>query len=108
MRVPSRTPSWSRFGIRDSRQSENEAITIWKKENTWIIISNPGVDSLSSEDYTQKILAVMDHRIGKRSLQKPFEADDWKHDPVWVKQFFVLRFHCEGIGTIDADRDNPS
>lgn len=71
-------------------------------------LNQPVTDSLASEDYIQRILAVMDRRVGKRSLQKLYAAGNWKHDPAWVKQFFVLRFHCEGIGAVDSDLESPT
>ena len=70
-----------------------------------IFLNQPVADSLLSEDYIQRILAVMDRRIGKRSLQKLFEAGEWKTYPGWVRQFFELRFHCEGIGINGSNQE---
>ena len=48
-------------------------------------------DALHSEDYIIKILAILDKRTGKRTLQKIAQAADYKQYPIWVRQFYELR-----------------
>ena len=48
-------------------------------------------DALNSEDYIVKILAILDKRVGKRTLQKIKEAGEYKKYPDWARQFFELR-----------------
>ena len=48
-------------------------------------------DALNSEDCIIKILAILDKRVGKRTLQKIKEAEKYKQYPEWVRQFYELR-----------------
>ncbi len=48
-------------------------------------------DALSSEDFIVQIFAIMDRRVGKRTLQKIKESGVYQGYPSWVKQFFDLR-----------------
>ena len=38
-----------------------------------------------------KIIAILDKRVGKRTLHKIKEAEEYKHYPEWVGQFYELR-----------------
>ena len=49
-------------------------------------------DALRSENYIIKTLAILDRRVGKRTLQKIQDAREYDQYPVWVRQFFELRF----------------
>ena len=48
-------------------------------------------DALASEDHIIKILAILDKRVGKRTLQKVKEAEEYKQYPDWARQFYELR-----------------
>ena len=48
-------------------------------------------DALNSEDYIIKVLAILDKRVAKRTLQKVKEAEEYKKYPDWVWQFYELR-----------------
>ena len=48
-------------------------------------------DALNSEDYIIKVLAILDKRVGKQTLQKIKEAEEYKKYPEWVRQFYELR-----------------
>lgn len=48
-------------------------------------------DALSSDNFIIKTLAVLDQRVGKRTLQKIKEKQDYLNYPNWVKQFYLLR-----------------
>ena len=50
-------------------------------------------DALNSEDYIIKVLAILDKRVGKRTLQKIKEAEEYKKYPEWVRQFYELRLN---------------
>jgi N12 class adenine-specific DNA methylase len=50
-------------------------------------------DALKSEDYIIKILAILDKRVGKRTLEKIKEAEEYKKHPEWVRQFYELRLN---------------
>lgn len=51
----------------------------------------PIADALGSENYLVKIFAIMDRRVGKRTLQKLAEDGEYKSYPDWVRQFYELR-----------------
>lgn len=51
----------------------------------------PIANALSSENYLLKIFAIMDRRVGKRTLQKISEDGEYKSYPDWVRQFYELR-----------------
>ena len=48
-------------------------------------------EALNSDNYIIKIFAILDRRVGKRTLQKIKEKEDYQTFPDWVKQFYVLR-----------------
>ena len=47
--------------------------------------------ALESENYLIKVFAIMDRRVGKRTLEKVRNADLYKDYPDWVQQFYRLR-----------------
>ncbi|WP_444641608.1 SF0329 family protein [Caproiciproducens sp. R1] len=47
--------------------------------------------ALESENYIVKILAVMDRRVGKRTLLQIATNEEYKKFPTWVRQFYELR-----------------
>lgn len=51
----------------------------------------PIADALNSENHIIKIFAIMDKRVGKRTLQKLAESEEYKSYPDWVRQFYELR-----------------
>lgn len=48
-------------------------------------------DALNSDNYIIRIFAVLDRRVGKRTLQKIRSDDSFRKLPDWVKQFYELR-----------------
>lgn len=52
----------------------------------------PICDALNSENYIIRIFAILDKRIGKRTLQAMKSSNSYKALPEWVKQFYELRF----------------
>jgi len=48
-------------------------------------------DALNSDDFIIKILAIIDKRVGKRTLKKIEDSKDYLQYPDWVKQFYLLR-----------------
>ena len=64
----------------------------------------PVADAMDSDDYLIRILAVMDRRVGKRTLRRIFEEDAFREYPQWVRQFFELRFSEEGIKDTKQER----
>ncbi len=56
-------------------------------------------DALASEDWIVRILAVLDRRCGKRTLQRMAESGECDSWPDWARQFADLRFEAEGISS---------
>jgi N12 class adenine-specific DNA methylase len=54
-------------------------------------------DALNSEDYIIKILAILDKRVGKRTLQKIKEAGEYMQYPQWARQFYELRLEIASL-----------
>lgn len=48
-------------------------------------------EALASEDHIIKIFAILDKRVGKRTLAKIKEAKEYERYPAWVQQFYNLR-----------------
>ena len=53
-------------------------------------------DALNSDDYIIKILAILDKRVGKRSLQKIALSEEYKKYPARARQFYELRLGSRG------------
>ncbi|MDE7478329.1 MAG: hypothetical protein K2M91_10330 [Lachnospiraceae bacterium] len=54
-------------------------------------LQTPVMESLYSDNYIIRIFAIVDRRIGKRTLHKIKESGDYQNFPTWVKQFYELR-----------------
>ena len=54
-------------------------------------------DALASEDSIIRILAILDKRVGKRTLQRIAQAGAYRQYPMWVRQFYELRIEKEFI-----------
>jgi N12 class adenine-specific DNA methylase len=54
-------------------------------------------DALNSEDYIIKTFAILDKRVGKRTLQKIKEAEGYKQYPQWARQFYELRLETASL-----------
>lgn len=55
------------------------------------------VDSLNSENPVVRLFAILDKRVGKRTLQKIVK--DIKKQPDWLQIFYKLRLEADGILT---------
>ncbi len=51
----------------------------------------PIQEALESENYIIKALAIMDRRVGKRTLSRILEEAAYNDFPDWVRQFYELR-----------------
>ena len=58
-------------------------------------LSNSIVESLESDDWLVRMLAIMDRRVGKRTLQKI--KSSIINLPEWLQYFYHLRFQSENI-----------
>ena len=91
---------WQAIGVWDSEAWELH--NKWEKEG---IISDrdflqaatdflemPIEDALNSDNCLFRIFAIMDRRVGKRTIQKIQNKEIYKTYPDWVQQFYLLRF----------------
>lgn len=51
----------------------------------------PIIEALYSDNYIVQIFAILDRRIGKRTLRKIKDDGSYQSYPSWVKQFYELR-----------------
>lgn len=51
----------------------------------------PIMEALYSDNYIVQIFAILDRRVGKRTLRKIKENGAYQNYPSWVKQFYDLR-----------------
>lgn len=52
----------------------------------------PITDALNSDNNIIRMFAILDKRVGKRTLQVIKTQGEYKKLPVWVRQFYELRF----------------
>ena len=64
-------------------------------------------DALLHEDFIIRVLALLDRRTGKRTLQRLVKEDAWNGWPEWVRRFCMLRFDAEGITYENKPRPYP-
>lgn len=55
----------------------------------------PIKEALNSDNYIVRVFAILDRRIGKRTLRKIKEDGAYQSYPFWVKQFYDLRLKTE-------------
>ena len=51
----------------------------------------PIMEALHSDNYIVRIFAILDRRVGKRTLHRISEAGEYQSYPGWVGQFYDLR-----------------
>jgi hypothetical protein len=54
-------------------------------------------DALNAENYIIKVLAILDRRVGRRTLQKIADSNEYAEYPDWARQFYNLRLKAEGL-----------
>lgn len=59
-------------------------------------------ECLSGEDYFLYLFAILDRRVGKRTIRKIYENID--NEPEWIRRFILLRAEAEGIAKEDTER----
>ncbi len=52
-------------------------------------------DALRSENHIIQILAILDRRVGKRTLEGITRAGEYQKYPAWVRQFYELRIQVQ-------------
>jgi len=81
----------------------------WDKEATYSkydfleaavdFLQLPIQEALSSENYLVRVFAIMDRRVGKRTLEAIMKSEEYKSYPMWVRQFYELRLGIEDSGS---------
>lgn len=94
---------WTENGIRDSDIAELRKQ--WAKECTLSeldflqaavdFLQMPIVDALTSDNCLIRIFAILDRRVGKRTIKQIRDGGRYKIYPEWVRQFYELRFECQ-------------
>lgn len=68
---------------------------------------NMGIrEALASENLIICILAIMDKRVGRRTLAKIKNEQKYEDYPEWVKQFYKLRFSVSMKDGIMHEKDS--
>jgi len=52
-------------------------------------------DALQSDNYLIHVFAIMDKRVGKRTLEAIKKSEEFKTYPEWVQQFYELRLNLK-------------
>ena len=88
-----------------NRLVENQAVKAANEigiASTWDVISsieeyfNLSIeDALQSPNAIIRMLAILDRRVGKRTLQR--YSPVWRNDSSWLKLFIELRMHAERL-----------
>lgn len=60
-----------------------------------IFINLPISDALNHVNPVYKMLAILDRRVGKRTLVKLLHS--YKQEPDWLQEIYLIRFRSEGI-----------
>lgn len=55
----------------------------------------PIQEALISDNYIIRIFAILDRRVGRRTLQKIKDREEDQNLPAWVKRFYGLRLNVE-------------
>ena len=60
-------------------------------------LQTPIRDALASDDSLIRLFAILDRRVGKRTLRTIAAEKAFMDYPDWVKQFYLLRLETSGI-----------
>ncbi len=96
---------WKETGVYD--HSDPELKAKWDMDGTYCemdfldaalsFINMPIKEALESPDLIIRVMAVMDRRTGRRTLQRIYGKKQFEELPFWAKQFYELRFTVENI-----------
>ena len=59
--------------------------------------------SLASDNPLVRLFAILDRRVGKRSLQSA--RDGLSRQPAWLRPYYALRLHAEGLDQSETDAE---
>ena len=93
---------WKETGVYDYDALELKRK--WEREGTlseWDFLQAatdflqmPIADALTSDNCLIRIFAILDRRVGKRTIRQIQDSGVYKTYPEWVQQFYQLRFAC--------------
>lgn len=93
---------WKENGVYDS--SAPELKDKWEREGTlseWDFLQAateflqmPISSALKSDNCLIRVFAIMDRRVGKRTIKQIQDSEIYKTYPEWAQQFYKLRFGC--------------
>ena len=93
---------WKETGVYDSDALELK--NKWEKGGTlseWDFLQAatdflqmPIADALTCDNCLIRIFAILDRRVGSRTIKQIQDSEIYKTYPEWVQQFYTLRFEC--------------
>ena len=96
---------WEETGIWDSEALELK--NRWEKEgilSEWDFLQAatdflqmPIREALISDNCLIRIFAILDRRVGKRTIIQIQDSEKYKAYPEWVQQFYKLRFDSQSL-----------
>lgn len=96
---------WEKTGVWDDNDSDLK--NKWDANATYCdmdfltaattFLQTPIMEALHSDNYIIRILAIVDRRIGKRTLRKIRDSGEYQKFPAWVKQFYELRLKASNL-----------
>lgn len=89
------------------KEAEDTLKSVWDKNCTYDdmdfidavqkFFHLPIQDALLSDNYIIKVLAILDRRVGKRTLKQISISMEYLNYPDWVQQFYLLRLDFDQI-----------
>ena len=89
------------------KEAEDSLKSVWDKNCTYDemdfldavqkFFHLPIQDALLSDNYIIKVLAILDRRVGKRTLNQISSSKEYVSYPEWVQQFYLLRLEFEKL-----------
>jgi hypothetical protein len=87
--------------------NDPELVAKWAQEGTYCegdfleaaldFLNLPIDEALNNESYLIRLFAIMDRRVGKRTLKRIVDEKVYLEYPKWIRQFYELRLSAEGL-----------
>ena len=62
-----------------------------------IFLNLPIDEALNHESYLIRLFAILDRRVGKRTLKRIVDEKVYLEYPKWIRQFYEVRLSAEGL-----------
>ena len=82
---------WDRESFRDKWNAEGTFCEMDFLGAALVFLEMPIDEALTDGDYLIRMFAIMDGRVGKRTLQQIAEKGEYLSYPAWLRQFYELR-----------------